>query len=230
MTPHNSAQFGDVAKKVIMSGDPLRSRFIAENYLEDVKLYNEIRGMYGFTGTYKGRPVSVQGHGMGIPSMGIYSYELFTFHDVDTIIRVGTCGSPDPSVELGSVVLAEHAYTDSNYGYQFDLPEGYLSAADPELLKKAESVAKEMGLNVIKGDVFSSDIFYGEPGKTPIYAEYDVVGVEMEAYALYTNAFAKGKKALTILSVSDNIATGKELSAAERQVGLRSMIELALNL
>ncbi|MBQ0149733.1 MAG: purine-nucleoside phosphorylase [Bacteroidales bacterium] len=228
-TPHNAAQVGDIAKTVIMSGDPLRSKFIAENFLENPVLYNNVRSMLGYTGTYEGKPVSVQGHGMGIPSIGIYSYELYKFYDVDVIIRVGTAGAPDPSVKVGTIIIADDATTDSNYGYQFDLPEGWQAKADPELVDKAVAAAEKLGVEYIKGRVFSSDVFYNNPEKT-VELYKGIKGVEMEAYALYANAYATGKKALTIVTVSDNIATGEALSPEERQLGLSNMIKIALDL
>lgn len=228
-TPHNAAQIDEIAKTVIMSGDPLRSKFIAENFLENPVLYNNVRGMLGYTGTYNGKPVSVQGHGMGIPSIGIYSYELYKFYDTDVIIRVGTAGAPDPSVKVGTVIIAEDATTDSNYGYQFDLPEGWEAKASPELVEKAVAAAEKMGVDYIKGCVFSSDVFYNNPEKTKEFYK-GIKGVEMEAYALYANAYALGKKALTIVTVSDNIATGEALSPEQRQLGLSNMIKIALEL
>lgn len=228
-TPHNAAQVGEIAKTVIMSGDPLRSKFIAENFFENPVLYNDIRSMLGYTGTYKGKRVSAQGHGMGIPSIGIYSYELYKFYDVDIIIRLGTAGAPDPSVKVGTIIIAEDASTDSNYGYQFDLPEGWEAKASPELVEKACAAAEKLGIDYIKGRVFSSDVFYNNPEKTKDL--YDgIMGVEMEAYALYANAYATGKKAITIVTVSDNIATGEELSPKERQHGLTNMIKIALEM
>lgn len=228
-TPHNAAQIDEIAKTVIMSGDPLRSKFIAENFLENPVLYNNVRSMLGYTGTYEGKPVSVQGHGMGIPSIGIYSYELYKFYDVDVIIRVGTAGAPDPSVKVGTIIIADDATTDSNYGYQFDLPEGWQAKADPELVDKAVAAAEKLGVEYIKGRVFSSDVFYNNPEKT-VELYKGIKGVEMEAYALYANAYATGKKALTIVTVSDNIATGEALSPEERQLGLSNMIKIALDL
>lgn len=230
-TPHIGAQKDQVAKKVLMAGDPLRAKFVAENWLKNPVLYNEVRGMLGYTGKYNGQMVSVQGHGMGIPSIGIYSYELFTFYDVDVIIRFGTCGAMDPNIKVGTIIIADSATTDSNYGYQFNLPEGYKATASPELVEKAEQVAKELGYDYIKGCVFSSDVFYDESGKQKaMWVNDGVLAVEMEAHALYTNAFAKGKKALTILTVSDNLTTGEEMPSEQRQLGLKRMIDVALGI
>lgn len=229
-TPHNGAKYGDIAKTVIMSGDPLRAKMIAETYLENPVLYNEIRGMLGYTGTRNGKKYSVQGHGMGIPSIGIYSYELFNFYDCDIILRLGTCGAIDPAVKVGTVILAETAATDSNYGYQYDLPEGYVPTATPELIEAAAASAQRLGIPYLRGKVFSSDIFYNDVQKELDMVKDGIQCIEMEASALYTNAYAAGKKALTILTVSDNIATGDALSALDRQLGLKNMIEIAFGM
>ena len=228
-TPHNAAAYGEIAPTVIMAGDPLRVKFIAENYLENPKLYNEVRGMLGYTGYYKGKRVSVQGHGMGIPSIGIYSYELFNFYDVERIIRVGTCGALDKDTKLGSVILAQAACSDSNYGGTLGIDRHFSPCADFQLLRKAAETAERMGIDYRAGNVMSSDAFYASATETD-WAKLGVLGVEMEAYGLYINAAMAGKKALTILSVSDNVVTGEELSPEQRQTGLRNMIELALEL
>lgn len=229
-TPHNAAKYGDIAKTVIMSGDPLRAKMIADNYLTDAVLYNEVRGMLGYTGTRDGKVYSVQGHGMGIPSIGIYTYELFHFYDCDTIIRLGTCGGIDPDVKVGTVILAESAVTDSTYGYQYNLPSDYVAKATPELIEAAAESAKKLGIDCLRGKVFSSDVFYNDVQKELEWVKDGVLGVEMEAYALYTNAFEAGKRALTILTVSDNIATGEALSALDRQLTLKNMIEIAFGM
>lgn len=229
-TPHNAAKFGEIAKTVFMSGDPLRAKMIAENYLENPVLYNEVRGMYGYTGTRNGKQYSVQGHGMGIPSIGIYSYELYNFYDVDVIIRLGTCGALDPDVKVGTVIIADKAITDSTYGYQYDLPKDYVSEASPELVEAAVRSAKELGLPYQLGLVCSSDVFYNKDEVQKEWAKQGVLGIEMEAHALYANALMAGKKALTILTVSDNIITGEALSAAERQTTLHNMIKVAFGM
>lgn len=229
-TPHNSALFGQIADTVIMSGDPKRSKFIAEKYLENPVIYNDVRGMMGFTGTYKGKRVSVQGHGMGIPSIAIYTWELFNFYDVKNIIRVGTCGTFNPDAELGSILMAQGACTDSNYGSQFNLPGTFAPIADFGLLRRAVECAEAKGLRYEVGNVLSSDVFYDVSGRQSEWAKYGVIGVEMEASALYMNAAASGKNALAILSVTDNIATDCHLSADQRQLGLCNMIELALDM
>lgn len=229
-TPHNGAKYGDIAKTVFMSGDPLRAKMIAETYLENPVLYNEVRGMLGFTGTRNGKTYSVQGHGMGIPSISIYAYELFHFYDVDVIVRLGTCGGLNPSVKVGSVIIAADAVTDSNYGYQYDLPEGYEAKASPDLVEAAVRSAEKLGIPCQVGTIASSDVFYNSSKKQDEWAAAGVLAVEMEAYALYTDAFVAGKKALTILSVSDNVVTGEALSAEERQLNLRNMIEVAFGM
>lgn len=230
-TAHNEAKNGDIAKTVIMSGDPHRARYIRDNYLEDAVKYNEVRGMLGYTGTYKGKQVSVQGHGMGIPSIGIYSYELYKFYDVDTIIRVGTCGTWLKDVALGSIIIGESAISDSNYGYQYGLPKDWLATASPELVEKAAEIAAKRGLNALRGKIFSSDVFYDESGiQKEIMQREGILGVEMEATALYANAYALGKKALTILTVTDNLETDTHASAESRRTNLNNAIELALSL
>lgn len=229
-TPHNAAEYGEIARSVIMSGDPLRAKYVAEHYLDNPVEYNSVRGMLGFTGTYNGKKISVQGHGMGIPSIGIYSYELYNFYDVDTIIRAGTCGSPDPEIPIGTLVLAESACTDSTYGYQYGLPAGHISHADPSLLARAVALAETRELTFRKGRVFSSDVFYDPLGTQKEILSSGIAGVEMESHALYVNAAYSGKKALTILTVTDNLATDEHLSAAERQSGMGKMLEFALEL
>lgn len=229
-TPHNEAQYGHIAETVIMSGDPKRSKFIADNYLTDPVQYNDVRGMMGFTGTYKGRRVSVQGHGMGIPSIAIYTHELFNFYGVKNIIRIGTCGTFNPDAELGSLLIAQGACTDSNYGWQFNLPGNFAPIADFGLLRRAVECAENKGLKYEVGNVLSSDVFYDVSGRQAEWAKFGVLGVEMEASALYMNAAASGKKALAILTVTDNIATDKHLSSGQRQAGMGNMIEVALEM
>lgn len=223
-TPHNAAKYGDIAKTVLMAGDPLRAKFLADTFLEDSFLYNQVRGMLGFTGKYKGKTVSVQGHGMGIPSICIYSHELYAFYDVDTIIRIGTAGTADPNVELGTVIICEDAESDSNFGYQYGLPAGRRPKADPELVAMAREEAEKMGIPHKVGTIFSSDVFYESATDISKYA-----GVEMEAYGLYTNADHFGKKAITIVTITDSVTDPRGLSPEERQTGLRHMMELALN-
>lgn len=230
-TSHNAANVGDIAKTVLMPGDPLRAKWIAETYLEDVVCFNEIRGMLGFTGTYKGKRVSVMGHGMGMPSIAIYSYELYHVFDVDTIIRVGSAGSIADNVELRDIVLAQASCTDSAYGKQFGLPGTFAPIADFKLLKAAADAAEERGLSVHVGNVLSSDIFYNfDDTALDRWKRMGVLAVEMESAALYLNAAEAGKKALTVLTVSDHLCDGEKLSAEERRTGFSAMIELALDI
>ena len=212
-----------------MCGDPLRAKFIAENYLENYKLVNSIRNMYCYTGFYKGKEVSVAGSGMGIPSMGIYSYELFNDYDVDTIIRVGTAGAYVEGVKSGDIVLALGSCSDSNYASQFNLNGTYSAIATYELIEKSVKISKENGYSYHVGNVFSSDIFYDEDKDAwKKWAKLGVLAVEMESYALYINAARAGKKAMTVLSVSDNFITGEKASTETRQNGFTNMMKLAL--
>lgn len=227
-TPHNAANKGDIAKTVLMPGDPLRAKVIAETYLSDVVCYNTVRNMLGFTGTYKGKRVSVQGSGMGIPSIGIYSYELFNFYDVDNIIRIGSAGGIGTDVHLRDLVAAMGACTNSNYAAQFGLPGTIAPIADYSLLKEADKVAEEMGLKLKVGNLLSSDVFYHPDAKNDKWAEMGVLAVEMEAAGLYLNAVKAGKKALALCTISDMITTGEELSAQERQNSFHDMMKVAL--
>ena len=226
-TSHIGAKYDDVSKTVIMCGDPLRAKFIAEKYLENAFLYSEIRGMYGYTGTYNGKRVSVQGHGMGIPSIGIYSYELFNFYDVERIIRVGTCGAFSKDIRLGDIILAEGACTDSSFADKYKFPGTYAPIADFGLLRAAAATAERLGIPYRAGNILSADSFYDAPQQME-WTKAGVLGVEMEASGLYLNAAVAGRKALAILSVSDQIATGEKMTVAERQSGLDNMIRLAL--
>ena len=228
-TPHINAKLEDIAKTVIMPGDPLRAKFIADNYLEDVVCFNTVRNVLGFTGTYKGKRVSVMASGMGMPSMGIYSYELFNFYNVDNIIRVGSAGSICGHVNLKDIIIAMAACTDSNYTHQYCLSGTYAPIASYNLLETTVNLAKERELNFHVGNILSSDVFYTDAEKfLKPWAEMGVLGVEMESVALYANAAKAKKNALCILTVSDQILKGKNLSAEERQTGFRAMMELAL--
>ncbi|MBE6856392.1 MAG: purine-nucleoside phosphorylase [Ruminococcus sp.] len=227
-TPHNSAKKGDIAKTVLMPGDPLRAKFIAENYLENPVCYNEVRGMLGYTGTYKGVPVSVQGSGMGIPSIGIYSWELFNEYDVDNIIRVGTAGAIADNVNLREVIIALSASTNSNYGSQFSLPGTYAPTASWKLLSAAVKAAQDKGSVFHAGNILSSDTFYDDSASLGKWAKMGVLGVEMESAALYMNAARAGKNALCILTVSDCPLRGLATTAEERQTTFREMMEIAL--
>lgn len=228
-TPHIAARSGEIAKKVLMPGDPLRAQFIAENFLSDVRCFTSIRNMLGYTGQYKGQPVSVMGSGMGMPSIGIYSYELFHFYDVDSIIRIGSAGALSDDLKLLDVIIASGACTNSNYASQYRLPGTYAPIADFGLLRRAAEVAETLGMPYKVGNVLSSDTFYGaDPTANDLWKSMGVLGIEMEAAALYMNAVHAGKKALAILTISDHIYRPEALSAEDRQIGLHRMIELAL--
>lgn len=227
-TPHNSAEKGDIAKTVLMPGDPLRAEFIAENYLSDVKCYNRVRGMLGFTGTYKGTRISVQGSGMGIPSIGIYSWELYHEYDVENIIRVGTAGAVSDNVGLRDVIIAMSASTNSNYAAQFGLPGTYAPTASWKLVRAAADAAGKKGCVCHLGNILSSDTFYDDSASLSQWQKMDVLGVEMESAALYMNAARAGKNALCILTVSDCPLKGLSTTAEERRSTFRDMMEIAL--
>ena len=227
-TPHNSAVKGDFAKTVLMPGDPLRAKFIAETFLDKPRLVNNVRGVQGYTGTYKGVPVSVMASGMGMPSIGIYSYELFTQYDVDNIIRVGSAGAIQRELKLGSIVAGMGACTNSNYAAQYGLGGTFAPIADFALLSAAVQSAKELGLEMPVGNLYSSDTFYDASASSLKWAEMGVLAIEMEAAALYCNAAYTKKRGLSICSVSDNIVTGEELSPEQRQTGFANMMKLAL--
>lgn len=228
-TPHNGAAQGEIAKTVLMPGDPLRAKFIAENYLEDVICFNTVRNMHGYTGTYKGKRISVMGHGMGMPSMGIYSYELYEQYGVEEIIRIGSAGALADDVDVMDIVIAMGTSTNSNYASQYKLPGVLAPIADYGLLSKAVSIAKEKDCPVKVGNVLSSDTFYcDDETANDAWKKMHVLAIEMEAAALYYNAARLGKKALCILTISDHLYTHKELSAEERQTGFRQMMEIAL--
>lgn len=228
-TPHIGAQYGEIAKTMIMAGDPLRAKLMAERYLENAKQVNNVRGMLAFTGTYKGKEVTVMGHGMGIPSIGIYTYELFNFYDVETIIRVGSCGARQMHVKVGDIVMAQAACTDSNYAAQYNLPGIYAPIADFSLLKKAAEAAENLGYTYHVGNVFSADIFYCEDDRKANWTKMGVLADEMEAPALYMNAARAGKKALVICTVSDHILTGEATTAEERQNTFTKMMDVAFS-
>ncbi len=229
-TPHINAPQGAFAETVLMPGDPLRARFIAEQYLENAELVNNVRNVQGYTGYYKGRKVSVMASGMGCPSIGIYSYELFNFYNVTNIIRIGSAGAISPTLQLKDIVVALSAYTDSGYINSFGFQGNAAPCCSYSLLSKAMDYAKQLPCNVVCGPVFSSDAFYSEKSQVDILSKLGVLAVEMEAAALYMNAARAGKNALAICSISDSLVTGEELSAEERQVGFRNMMELGLSL
>ena len=227
-TPHNEAKKGDFAKTVLMPGDPLRSKFIAETFLTDLKLVNNVRGVQGYTGLYKGVPVSVMASGMGMPSIGIYSYELYTQYDVENIIRVGSAGALRADLELGSVVAGQGACANSAYLEQYELGGTFAPIADFDLLMAAVESAKELGVKMPVGNLYSSDTFYDAAGRNMRFQKMGVMAVEMEAAALYCNAAYTGKRALAICSISDNLVTGEELSPADRQNTFTNMMKIAL--
>ncbi len=227
-TPHNNANKGDIAKTILMPGDPLRAKFIAENYLDSPVCYNEVRGMLGYTGTYKGVPVSVQGSGMGMPSIGIYSWELFNEYDVENIIRVGTAGAVAENVQLRDVIISMSASTNSNYASQYRLPGTYAPTASWSLLSAAVKAAEEKGSRFHVGNVLSSDTFYDDADSLAEWLKMGVLGIEMETAALYMNAARAGKNALGIFTVSDCPLKGLSTSAEERQNSFRDMMEIAL--
>ena len=229
-TPHNAASRGDIAKTVLLPGDPLRAKFIAENYLTDVQCYNTVRNMLGFTGIYKGKRVSVQGSGMGIPSIGIYSYELYHEYDVESIIRVGSAGGVGDDIHVRDLVAAMGACTNSNYAAQYGLMGTFAPIASYRLLKAADEAAARRGLNLKVGNILSSDIFYDNSGRQLDWVKMGVLAVEMEAAGLYMNAAAAKREALCICTISDMITTGEALSAEERQTTFRDMMEVALDI
>ena len=230
-TPHNAAKPGEIAKTVLMPGDPLRAKFVAETFLENPKQYNTVRGMLGYTGTYKGKEISVQGSGMGIPSIGIYSYELFNFYGVENIIRIGSAGEISTVLHIGVVVIGMGACTDSNYPSQFGMPGTFAPIASYSLLKQAVSAAEELGYNYSVGNILSSDVFYTEdPDCLKKWQKMGVLAVEMESAGLYCNAARAGKNALCLLTISDCPFTGEATTAEERQTKFTQMMEIALRL
>lgn len=231
-TPHINAPEGAFARTVLMPGDPLRSKFIAETYLENAVLVNNVRGVQAYTGEYKGKKVSVMASGMGMPTIGIYSYELFNYYGVENIIRIGSAGALSPKLKLRDVVAAMSAYTDSNYGHQFSFHGTLAPCCSYELLDGAVKAAEKLGQPVVPGPICSSDAFYaqGDYSSTPILQKLGVLCVEMEAYALYLNAAAAGKNALALLTISDSLVTGESLPAEERQTSFTRMMEIALEI
>ena len=230
-TAHNNAKANDFAKTVLMPGDPLRAKYIAETYLENPRQVTAVRNMFGYTGTYKGKEISVMGGGMGMPSIGIYSYELFNFYGVDQIIRIGSAGALQDHIKVMDVVIGMGACTDSNYAYQYGLPGTFAPIADYELMNKAIETAKRQGTNVVVGNVVSSDVFYNaDPTVNDRWRSMGVLAVEMEAASLYMNAAKAKKKALCMLTISDHIYTGEALCAEDRQLGFGKMMEIALEL
>lgn len=230
-TPHNNAIKGDIAETILLPGDPLRAKFIADTFLEDVVQFNGVRNMFGYTGTYKGKKISVMGTGMGIPSIGIYSYELIHFYGVKNLIRVGSCGAIQKDLELYDVILGIGASTNSNFAHQYNLPGVYSATASWDLLYKAKQVADEKGTHVTVGNILSSDTFYSaDDTEVKKWSDMGVLAIEMEAYALYCNAATAGVNALAILTVSDSIVNKEETTAQEREKSFTRMMEIALEL
>ena len=230
-TPHINANKGDIAETILLPGDPLRAKFIAENYLENPVRFNEVRNMFGYTGTYKGKRISVMGTGMGVPSIGIYSYELIHNFGVKNLIRIGSCGAYNKDLELYDIILGMGASTNSSFAQQYNLPGTFSAIASWDLLYKAKKVAEEKNIDVTVGNILTSDVFYND---TPnIYEKWEKMGilaVEMEAYALYCNAIAAGVNALTILTVSDSLVKKMETTSEEREKSFTQMMEIALEL
>ena len=230
-TPHIQPNGTKIAKTVLMPGDPLRAKYIADNFLDNVEQFNEVRNMFGYTGTYKGKEISVMGSGMGIPSIGIYSYELYNFFDVDTIIRIGSCGALQENVNLYDVIIAQAASTNSNYVDQFNIPGHFAPIADFELITKAKQVADDIGAVTHVGNILSSDTFYNaDKHFNDSWKNMGILGIEMESAGLYLNAIHAGKKALGIFTVSDHILRDEATSAEERQTSFTQMMEIALEI
>lgn len=230
-TPHNGAKKGDIAETILLPGDPLRAKFIAETFLENPVQFNAVRNMLGYTGTYKGKRISVMGTGMGVPSIGIYSYELIHFYGVKNLIRVGSCGAFKEDLKLYDIILAMGASTNSNYADQYNLPGTFSAVASWELLYKAKKVADKKEIPVTVGSILTSDVFYSPDTESyKKWADMNVLAAEMETYALYCNAANAGVNALTILTVSDSVATREETTAEEREKGFTRMMEIALEL
>lgn len=229
-TPHINASPEDFAKTVLMPGDPLRAKFIAETYLENAKLINNVRGIQGYTGTYRGEKVSVMASGMGMPSIGIYSYELYNFFGVENIMRIGSAGAMRTDVRVRDIVFGQGACTDSTFAHQYSLPGTFAPICSYAMLKTAVEEAEALGAHYHVGNLLSSDCFYiDDPLQQPSWQKMGVMAVEMEAAALYMNAARAGKNALALCTVSDHLLTGETTTAAERQTSFTQMMEVALN-
>ena len=229
-TPHIEAKLGDIAETVLLPGDPLRAKFIADNYLENAVMFNSVRNMLGFTGYYRGKRVSVMGSGMGCASMGIYSYELMNIYGCKNLIRIGTAGALNEKIKVWDIVIGMGACTNSNYAMQYRLPGTFAPIASYGLLEKAVNAAKAAGVSYKVGNVFSSDTFYDDAGSLGDWRKMGVLAVEMESAALYMNAARTGKNALCLLTISDNPFTGEETTAEERQNSFTQMMEIALEI
>ena len=233
MTPHNEAKKEDIAKIVLMPGDPLRAKYIADTFLKDVKLVNSVRNMLGYTGTYKGKRLTVFASGMGMPSIGIYSYELYKFYDVDTIIRIGYCGAYTEELNLLDTILVDNSYTEGNYAFELTGEEKHIDSSNAEVNSIIENTAKELDIPYVKGNTLCTDCFdYYVKDVNELIKRFpkdlNIIGAEMEAFALFYNAHYLGKKASCLLSVVDSHYKHEEISAEERQTSLNSMITLAL--
>lgn len=230
-TPHNEAKKGDIAPVVLMPGDPLRAKFVAENYLEDVTVFNTVRNMMGYTGYYHGKRISVMGSGMGMPSIGIYSYELFHFYDVESIIRIGSCGALNENIHVRDLILVQGACTDSRYASQFELPGTFSAISSYDLLEKAVSCCRKKSLSFHVGNVVASDFFYHvDANSAEKWASVGCLGVEMESYALFMNAAYAKKKAMTLLTVSDHLFLEEDTTPEEREKTFCDMMEVALEI
>jgi len=231
-TPHIQAQTHEIAKTVLMPGDPLRAKYIADEFLEDVKQFNSVRNMFGYTGTYKGRKISVMGSGMGQPSIGIYSYELFKFFDVENIIRIGSCGAYTKDLDLYDTVLAEAAYSESTFAKVQGGEESHTLDASSKLNEKLTTIAKQLNIPLHIGKIHSSDVFYREDPDAALKMaeEKQLLGVEMESFALFHNANVTGKNAACLLTVSDSLVTSEATTAEERQTAFTNMMKIALEM
>lgn len=229
-TPHNQALKEDLADVMIMPGDPMRSKYIAQDFLTDARLVNDIRGIQGYTGFYKGKKVSVMASGIGIPAISVYAYELYNFYDTDTIIRVGTAGSIDPEVHVGDVLISDIAYTNSDFYKHLKMPMDYIARPDEDLLKKSIEVAKNKGVSYHVAPVLTEELYYAQEsdGYIELWQEKGVAAIEMEAAALFAHADQAGKKALSVFTVSNNILTGEEMEISKRERYLTEMIEVVL--
>ena len=229
-TPHIGAQYGEIAETVIMAGDPLRVKLMAERFLDEPVQFNNVRGMLGYTGTHQGKRVSVMGHGMGMPSIGIYTYELYNFYGVKTIIRVGSAGSIQTDLHVGDLVIAQGACTNTNDAAQYEMPGTYAPIGDFQLMRKAADTCERLGYSYKVGNVFSTDTFYNENAHHDKWIAMGVLAVEMEIAALYMNAARSGNRALAICTVSDHIITGELTTAEERQNTFTKMMDVAFSL
>lgn len=233
-TPHNEANKGDIAKTVVMPGDPLRAKYIAENFMENYKLVNQVRGMYAYTGTYKGKELTVMAHGMGMPSVGIYTYELFKFYDVENIIRIGSCGGYKPELKLFNIILSENVFSESNYALTLNNDDCHIVSSNAEINSIIEKTAKESSLNIVSGNTVCTDcfdVYMTDVNKflDRIPDNFNPVAAEMEAFALFYNAKLLNKKASCLMSVVDSKFIKDIATPEERQTGLNNMIKLALD-